>query len=106
MYLIPSLARQIEAEWAPELAEHFGQTTDDVLKKVRPWFDFPAGQLRIELVDDSIVQFNSAFHIVSEARRAVAVSTEDCGHHVFPYHEAKFCRDGTLVDAHAAQPRH
>ncbi|MDL5031782.1 hypothetical protein QRD43_07660 [Pelomonas sp. APW6] len=102
MYPIPQLALQIEAEWAPELGEHFGRLTDQVLEKVRPWFDFPEGLLRIELMDGSAVQFNRAFHIVNEAKRAIAVFTEHCGHHVFPHYEAKIYRDGRLVYAQAA----
>lgn len=101
MYPVPSLARQIESEWAPELAEHFCRRTEEIAHKVRPWFEFPAGQLRIELMDGSTVQFSRAFHIVSEAKRAIAVFTEHCGHHVFPYHEAKVYRDGTLTYAQA-----
>lgn len=50
------------------------------------------------------MQFERAFHIVSEAKRAIAVFTEHCGHHVFPYHDAKVYRDGLLVYAQAAQP--
>lgn len=101
MYPVPSLAQQLEAEWAPELAAYFGRSVEDVQQQLRPWFDFPNGQLRIELMDGSVVQFKWAFHIASEAKRAVAVFTEHCGHHVFPYHEAKVYRDGLLVYAQA-----
>jgi hypothetical protein len=104
MYPVPSLAQQIEAEWASELAAHFGRSEDDVLQKARPWFDFPSGQLRIELMDGSFVQFEWAFHIASEAKCAIAVFTEHCGHHVFPHHEAKVYRDGALIYAQGAQP--
>jgi hypothetical protein len=104
MYPVPALARQLETEWASELAAHFGRPVDDVLQQVRPWFDFPGGQLRIELMDGSIVQFEWAFHIASEAKRAIAVFTEHCGHHVYPHHEAKVYRDGMLVYAQAVQP--
>ncbi len=104
MYPVPSLARQLETEWAPDLAAHFGRSVDDVLQQVRPWFDYPGGQLRIELMDGSVVQFERAFYIASEAKRAIAVFTEHCGHHVFPYHEAKVYRDGALVYAQAVQP--
>jgi hypothetical protein len=104
MYPVPSLARQLETYWASEIAAHFGRSVDDVLQEVRPWFDFPGGQLRIELMDGSVVQFEWAFHIASEAKRAIAVFTEHCGHHVFPYHEAKVYRDGALVYAQAVQP--
>lgn len=99
MYPVPYLARQIETDWAPELAAYFGRITDDVLQTVRPWFDFPAGELRVELMDGSTVQFNRGFHLVNEDKRALAVFTEHCGHHVFPYHDAKVYRDGTLVYA-------
>ncbi|MDO8387796.1 MAG: hypothetical protein Q7T13_15560 [Polaromonas sp.] len=104
MYPVPSLARQLESEWAPELAAHFGRSVGDVLQPVRPWFDFPGGQLRIELMDGSVVQFEWAFHIASDAKRAIAVFTEHCGHHVFPHHEAKVYRDGALLYTQAAQP--
>lgn len=104
MYPVPFLARQIETDWAAELAAHFGRSVDDVLQPVRPWFDHPGGQLRIELMDGSVVQFERAFHIVSEAKRAIAVFTEHCGHHVLPYHEAKVYRDGVLLYAQAVQP--
>ena len=104
MYPVPSSARQLETERAPDLAAHFGRRVEDVLQQVRPWFDFPNGQLRIELMDGSVVQFNWAFHIASEAKRAIAVFTEHCGHHVFPFHEAKVYRDDVLVYAHAVQP--
>jgi uncharacterized OB-fold protein len=52
-------------------------------------------------MDGSVVQFANAIHIVSEAKRAIAVFTEHCGHHVFPYHEAKVHCNGELVYEHA-----
>ncbi len=104
MYPVPSLARQIESEWASELALHFGCTATDVLQNLRPWFTFPQEPLRIELMDGSVVNFRSAFHIASEAKRAIAVFTEHCGHHVFPSHEAKVYRDGCLIDESVQEP--
>ena len=92
-----SLATQIETEWAAELASHFGRTVDEVRHPVRPWFDFPQGRLRIELMDGSDIQFAWAFHIVSESKRTIAVFTEHCGHHLYPFHEARIFRDGRLV---------
>ena len=104
MYPVPSLARQLETEWAPDIAAHFGRSVDEVLQQLRPWFDFPGGQLRIELMDGSVMQFERAFHIAGEAKRAIAVFTEHCGHHVFPYHDAKVYHDGVLVYAQGVQP--
>ena len=97
MYPVPALAAQIEHDWAPELAEYFGRRADEVLEKFRPWFILPHGRLRIELMDGSAVEFSWAFHIVSEAKKAIAVFTEHCGNHVFPYHESKVYRDGVLI---------
>lgn len=99
MYPVPQFAQQIETQWSIELGLHFGQPSDRVLERDRPWFDFPDGQLRIELMDGSAVQFKHAFHIVNEAKCAIAVFTEHCGHHVFPYHDARIYRDETLVYA-------
>ncbi|MEO7886045.1 MAG: hypothetical protein ABIR76_04840 [Polaromonas sp.] len=97
IYPIPALARQLERDWAPELATYFKQDVDEVLASIRPWFDFPGGSLRIELMDGSILQFKHAIFIVSESKKTVAVFTEHCGNHIYPHHEAKIYRDGTLV---------
>jgi hypothetical protein len=40
-------------------------------------------------MDDSFVEFRYAFVIVSDKRKTLAVFTEHCGYHLFPYHEAK-----------------
>lgn len=98
-YPVPSLAVQIEVEWAAELASHFGRTVDEIQHQVRPWFGFPQGHLRIELMDGSVVQFFHAFHVVSEIKRTIAVFTEHCGNHLYPYHEARVFRDDALVYA-------
>ena len=76
-------------------AEALGES--DVLAKARPWFEFPHGTLRVELMDGSTVQFKYAVFVVGEAKRAIAVFTEHCGNHIFPYHKAKVFRDDLLV---------
>lgn len=96
MYPVPRLATQIEAEWAVELAERFGRSGADVLEKIRPWFDCSVDTIRIELMDGSSFEFNCSFYLVSEAKRAIAVFTEHCGNHVFPYHEAKVFINGKV----------
>jgi len=83
-------------EWADELSAHTGHTKQQLAANPQ-CIDFPNGVLRIELMDGSTVEFRWAFHIVNEAKRAIAVFTEHCGHHVFPYHEARVFRDGQLV---------
>lgn len=97
MYAVPALARQIEREWAEELARHYGRSPEEVGDKVRTWFGFPLGMLRIELMDGSCVEFRCAISIVSESKKAIAVFTEHCGHHIFPYHDAKVFHDEKLV---------
>ena len=39
-------------------------------------------------MDQSMVEFKNAIFVVNENKRAIAVFTEHCGHHIFPYHEA------------------
>lgn len=94
---IAALAQQIELDWAEELASYYGRAPDEVAEKVRPWFLLPPGILRIELMDQSCVEFRYAIFIVSEHKRAIAVFTEHCGYHLYPYHDARIYRDGELV---------
>lgn len=49
------------------------------------------------------MQFESAFHVVCEAKRAITVFPEHCGRHVFPHRAAKVYCDGALVSAQAVQ---
>ena|SRR5262245_56232968 len=87
---------ELVREWADELSVHTGHAKERLIENPQ-CLDFPNGVLRIELMDQSMVEFRWAFHIVSEHRKAIAVFTEHCGHHVFPYHEAKVFRDGVLI---------
>lgn len=96
MYSVPALARHIEDEWAEELAEYFGRTSEEISSNERSWFEFPNELLRIELMDGSFAEFKYAIFIVSEPKRAIAVFTEHCGNHVYPYHEARVFLDGAL----------
>lgn len=65
----------------------------------------PPGTVRIEFMDQSCVEFWYAIFIVSESKRAIAVFTEHCSHHLYPYLDAKIYRDGKLVYG-KAQPRY
>ncbi|OYU45574.1 MAG: hypothetical protein CFE44_06810 [Burkholderiales bacterium PBB4] len=97
MFPVPALAQQIEREWASEIASFDVRPPEKVTTDARPWLRFPAGVLRIELMDGSEIRFSYAFYVVSEVRRTIAVFTEHCGHHLYPYHEAKIYRDDVLV---------
>jgi len=85
MFPVPALAQQIEREWASEIASFDVRPPEKVTTDCLPWLRFPAGVLRIELMDGSEVRFSYAFHVVSEVRRTIAVFTEHCGHHLYPY---------------------
>lgn len=94
---VPALAQQIELEWTEELASYYGRVPEEVAEKIRPWFVLPPGTVRIELMDQSCVEFRYAIFIVSDSKRAIAVFTEHCGNHLYPYHDARIYRDGELV---------
>jgi hypothetical protein len=97
MYPVTALAKQIESEWASELAVYFEKNVEDIAQKIRPWLAFPSGTLRIELMDGSLVEFQCAIYIASEPKKAIGVFTEHCGNHIYPYHDAKVYRNEVLV---------
>ena len=103
-YPVPRLSAQIIQEWAPELAARYGCTVEAFLAKPGHMIFFPSQTLRLELMDESVVEFKYAFALVSEARRTIAVFTEHCGHHVFPHYQTKVICDGSLVYAQATHP--
>jgi hypothetical protein len=96
-YPVPRLAAQIANEWSDELGAHLGCPSGDVRERPEAVMRFPLETVRMELMDGSAVEFRCAFFIVSKTKKAVAVFTEHCGYHVFPYHEAKVFVDGRLV---------
>ena len=98
-YPVPRLSAQIIQEWASELAARYGCAVEAFLAKSNHVIFFPSQTLRIELMDESVVEFKYAFALVSEARRTIAVFTEHCGHHVFPHYQTKVFCDGTQVYA-------
>ena len=99
MFPVPRIAGQLEQEWAAELAALLGVSIDEFQANPTKFMKYPSGKLRIELMDGSLVEFQWAFHIHSPAKKAIAVFTEHCGHHVYPHHEARVIRDGKLVHA-------
>ena len=100
-YPVPLMSDQIVQDWAVELAARHHCTVETFLEKPDHLISFPMQSLRIELMDRSVVEFRYAFALVSEARRAIAVFTEHCGHHVFPYHDAKVFLEGELMYSQA-----
>ena len=102
LFPVPRLSRELELEWAAPLSKHFGQDLANFLASPDRFMQFPSESVRIELMDGSAVEFKCAFALVSENLRAICVFTEHCGHHVFPYHEAKVYQGGRLTYANDA----
>jgi hypothetical protein len=96
-YPVPRLAAQAVSEWADEIAAHLACSVTDVLEDFTAVMKYPLETVRIELMDGSSAEFKCSFFIASDAKKAIAVFTEHCGHHIFPYHEAKVLIDGKLV---------
>ncbi|SBT10034.1 conserved hypothetical protein [Candidatus Propionivibrio aalborgensis] len=96
MYPVPRMSKIVIDEWSEELAARFNCTAVTLREQSSRLLSFPPETIRVELMDDSQVEFKYAFFIVSETRKAIAVFTEHCGHHVFPYHEARVFREGLL----------
>ena len=89
MHPVPRLARQLLDEWAEELSEHLGRSVENIRQKGLGATDFPTNEsLHIQLMDGSFVQLQYAFHVVNAEKFALAVFTEHCGYHVFPFHDA------------------
>lgn len=92
---VPRLAEATVHEWADELALQVGCSAEDLRLNTES-IPFSNDTVRVELMDESFVEFRNAVFVVSEAKRAVAIFTEHCGHHVLPYHEAKVFVGGEL----------
>lgn len=87
------VATMIEAEWATELALA-PAAWGSGLK--------PRDTVHVVLMDGSAVTFRYAFFLVSGEKRAIAVFTEHCGNHVFPWHEATVSVDGRVAFSQSA----
>lgn len=96
-YPVPRLAAQTVNDWSEELGAHLGCPAVEVCERSEAVMRFPLETVRLELMDGSWVEFRCAFFIASDTKKAIAVFTEHCGHHVFPSHEAKVFVDGRLV---------
>ena len=97
MFPVHRICDQIVTDWLPELAARTGRSENLLRESGLSAVDFEPGVLRIELMDGSFVQFQYAFHLLGERHKAIAVFTEHCGYHAFPYHEARVFRDGKLL---------
>jgi hypothetical protein len=95
-FAAPSFATLVLNDWAPELAKALNCSEAAVLSGQTFIATVPLGTVKINLMDDSNVKFRHALFLVNEERRAIAVFTEHCGNHVFPFHESKVYVDGQL----------
>ena len=102
IYPVTRMSNELEREWSVELAKRFGQENATFLATPTKFMEYPIQTVRVELMDGSHVEFKYAFALVSEELKTIAVFTEHCGHHVYPYHEAKVYQSGQLVYANEA----
>ena len=102
IYPVNRISDELVREWAAELAKRFGQEVEHFLASPTKFMEYPIEPVRVELMDGSHVEFKYAFALVSEELKTIAVFTEHCGHHVYPYHEAKVYQAGQLVYANEA----
>ncbi len=84
-------------DWASDLSIALGAPSEGFISGELTILDFPLATVKIVLMDQSVVEFKYALFIVNEARASIAVFTEHCGYHVFPFHEASVFIDGCLV---------
>jgi hypothetical protein len=103
MFSVQKFSDQVLKEWLPELAAHTGRSEEQLKAQGLSAYDFKPGALRVVLMDGSFVEFQWAFHVISDRLRAIAVFTEHCGYHAFPFHEAKIFRDGERLYEHSQQ---
>ena len=101
-YPVNRISSELEREWSVDLAKRFGQDVESFLANPTRVMQYPIDTVRVELMDGSHVEFKYAFALVSEHLKAITVFTEHCGHHVYPFHEARVYRAGQLVYANEA----
>ena len=97
VYAIPELAHKLETQWAELLAQHFNVELEAFRERPVRYMDFRDQAVTVELMDGSTATFQHAFPLVDEKRKAIAVFTEHCGHHLFPIHDARVSIDGRVV---------
>jgi hypothetical protein len=87
-YPVVTASRAIEESWAAKLAERAGVPEQVFRSAPTKHIAFPLERVRVSLMDGSSVEFKYAFALHWPERRAIAVFTEHCGHHLFPDAEA------------------
>lgn len=97
MFPVTKLARQLEEEWGEEISRYLDCSSGEFRAAPSKYMRFPQTSVRVELMDGSFAEFKCAFAVPSEPKKAIAVFTEHCGHHVFPCHEARVFANGRLT---------
>ena len=88
LYPVVAAAKSTVESWAAKLAERAGVSEEVLLAAPTKYFSFPLERVRVKLMDGSSVEFKYAFALRWPEKRAIAVFTEHCGHHVYPDAEA------------------
>jgi len=85
---VVAAAQSTIGSWAAKLAERAGVSEQVFLRAPIKYISFPLERVRVKLMDGSSVEFKHAFALCWPEKRAIAVFTEHCGHHVYPDAEA------------------
>lgn len=84
--LIQTRQADIIRFFASELARMTRRPEDDLVRNGLSVRDFQSNaEVELRFADKSHAKFNFAFFIASREKNAVAVFTEHCGYHIFPY---------------------
>lgn len=96
-FAAPVISAFIADQWAEELATTLKTTVEKIRAGEIDFFSLPLTTVHVKLMDGSFVEFRHSFFVVSEPKRAIAIFTEHCGYHVFPFHEARVYSEGSLI---------
>ena len=96
-FATPAVAAFIADQWAEEFAVLLKTTPEGIRNDGVDLLSLELETVRVELMDGSAVEFRYACSVVSGEKRAIAVLTEHCGHHIFPIHEAKLYHGEKLI---------
>jgi hypothetical protein len=88
LFPVVAAAQSTVESWAAKLAERAGVSEQLLLSAPTKFIVFPLERVRVKLMDGSSVEFKYAFALCWPEKRAIAVFTEHCGHHVYPDAEA------------------
>jgi hypothetical protein len=95
------LVDNLVKKWSEKLGQKLKRKKEEIEEKGLSAYDFsPSTSVEILFHDKSCCKFNSAFCVIDEKKRLVAIFTEHCGYHEFFTYGAiiKEISEETFVD--------